>query len=475
VLVVDLICLKYATQGETQIREISTPSILTYKREVCMMARKITRRGLIGLGLSLGAVATLYPFLRWGYEITQPLRHAAPRGVWFEKIGEAPSDGEVELRFVDEAGNPAEFSALLFWEPTGEAEEIYIRGRLRLPKRELAHRVDKWKEFLSGRGEPPKTENTLLTILPISTPGEALPYTVLLENPRFTNRTYVVRGRQKRRAAGTSFTACPDFKLVSDSYVDITNWVPAVGLIDQSSKAFGDADVTFHYNVDGVALRLNAYGVVSLQYGTSARISSIYSWSTGTLWKQEGRKFTITSDDQSASIVFYNTILRVSVIEEYEGCLIKEVKIAVNPIHIETTQTLNALDYVPAGALDAAEPVQYLGFLGKDGRGRDGNLISLIQFLENEPLLDVGGRVGIGLPVGSYLKRVLGPYASVAEKLYVALNFQVYGGVALYSASVATDAPPWVRYGAYIHRAQLIHYLKDYAFKPLNTIVRLTD
>jgi hypothetical protein len=102
-------------------------------------------------------------------------------------------------------------------------------------------------------------------------------------------------------------------------------------------------------------------------------------------------------------------------------------------------------------------------------------LISLIQFLENEPLLDVGGRIGIGLPVGSYLKQVLGPYASLVEKLYVALNFQVYGGVALYSASVATGAPPGVRYGAYIHRAQLIHYLKDYAFKPLNTIVRLTD
>lgn len=62
----------------------------------------------------------------------------------------------------------------------------------------------------------------------------------------------------------------------------------------------------------------------------------------------------------------------------------------------------------------------------------------------------------------------------LVEKLYVALNFEVYGGVALYSASVATDAPPWVRYGVYIHLAQLIHYLKDYAFKPLNTIVRLT-
>jgi hypothetical protein len=271
-----------------------------------MMARKITRRGLIGLGLSLGAMATLYPFLRWGYEITQPLRDAAPRGVWFEKIGEAPSDGEVELRFVDEAGDQAEFSALLFWEPTGEAEEVYIRGRLRLPKRELAHRVDKWKEFLRGRGEPPKTENTLLTILPISTPGEALPYTALLENPRFTNKTYVVRGRQKRRAAGTSFTACPDFKLVSDSYVDITNWVPAVGLIDQSSNAFGDSDVTFSYVVDGSALTLNAHGAVSFGYGTSARISGTYSWSTGTLRKQEGRKFTITSDGQSASIVFYN-------------------------------------------------------------------------------------------------------------------------------------------------------------------------
>jgi hypothetical protein len=177
--------------------------------------------------------------------------------------------------------------------------------------------------------------------------------------------------------------------------------------------------------VDGSALTLNAHSAVSFGYGTSARISGTYSWSTGTLRKQEGRKFTSTSDDQSASIVFYNISLRVSVIEVYEGCLIKEVKIAVNPIHIETTQTLNALDYVPAGALDAAEPVQYLGFLGKDGRGRDGNLISLIQFLENEPLLDVGGRIGIGLPVGSYLKRVLGPYASLVEKAYVALNFQV--------------------------------------------------
>lgn len=440
-----------------------------------MMARKITRRGLIGLGLSLGAMATLYPFLRWDYEIIQQQRHAAARGVWFEKIGEAPSDGEVELRFVDEAGNPAEFSALLFWEPTGEAEEIYIRGRLRLPKRELAHRVDKWKEFLSGRGEPPKTENTLLTILPISTPGEALPYTALLEDPRFTNRTYVVRGKQKRRAAGTSFTACPEFKLVYDSYVDITRWVPAVGLIDQSSKAFGDADVTFQYVVDGSALRLNAHGAVSFGYGTSARISSTYSWSTGTLRKEEGSKFTITSDDQSASIVFYNTRYRVSVIEEYEGCLIKDMWLAVNPIHIETTQTLNPLNYVPAGALDAAEPVQHLSFLGKDGRGGDGNLISLIQFLMNEPPLDVGGRVGIGLPVGSYLKWVLGSYAGLVEKVYVALNFQVYGGIALYIASVATDAPPGVRYGAYIHRAQLIHYLRDYAFKPLNTIVRLTD
>lgn len=138
--------------SEMQNGEISTPSILNILRGECMMARKITRRGLIGLGLSLGAMATLYPFLRWGYEISQPYtqRHAVAGGVWFDKIGEAPSDSEVELRFVDEAGNPAEFSALLFWEPTGEAEEVYIRGRLRLPRRVLAHRVDKWKEFLGG-------------------------------------------------------------------------------------------------------------------------------------------------------------------------------------------------------------------------------------------------------------------------------------------------------------------------------------
>jgi hypothetical protein len=72
--------------------------------------------------------------------------------------------------------------------------------------------------------------------------------------------------------------------------------VPAVGLIDQSSNAFGDGDVTFSYVVDGSALTLNAHGAVSFGYGTSARISGTYSWSMGTLRKQEGRKFTITSD-----------------------------------------------------------------------------------------------------------------------------------------------------------------------------------
>jgi hypothetical protein len=174
--------------------------------------------------------------------------------------------------------------------------------------------------------------------------------------------------------------------------------------------------VTFHYIVDGVALTLNAHGAVSFGYGTSARISGTYSWSTGTLRRQEGRKFTITSDDQSASIVFYNIRLRVSVIEVYTNCLVSDVRAVQNPIHIETTETLNVLNHVPAGALDAAEPVQYLSFLGDDGRGGGGYAIWFLEFLINEPLLDVGGRIGIGLPVGSYVKRVLGPYASVAEK-----------------------------------------------------------
>ena len=69
-----------------------------------MMARKVTRRGLIGLGLSLGAMATLYPFLRWGYEISQlspfiklppggaeagPCEHLGWRGVVYRYEGVA--------------------------------------------------------------------------------------------------------------------------------------------------------------------------------------------------------------------------------------------------------------------------------------------------------------------------------------------------------------------------------------------------
>ncbi len=80
------------------------------------------------------------------------------------------SGDEVELRFVDELEGAAEFSALFLWEPEGE---VYI-GSLRIPRRKVTRRVDRWRGELKRRGQPPVTEDTLLTILLVSLSGEAL-------------------------------------------------------------------------------------------------------------------------------------------------------------------------------------------------------------------------------------------------------------------------------------------------------------
>ncbi len=71
---------------------------------------KVTRRALLGLGAFLGLSAALYPLLG---EVESSPRQTRG-GVWFEKAEEeADSGDEVELRFIDELGMSAEFSALL--------------------------------------------------------------------------------------------------------------------------------------------------------------------------------------------------------------------------------------------------------------------------------------------------------------------------------------------------------------------------
>ena len=180
----------------------------------------------------------MYPLLR-EVESSPPQTRG---GVWFEKAEEEADGGdEVELRFIDELGRHAEFSALLVWELAGEVEEVRIRGSLRIPRREHRRRVDQWRDELKRRDQPPVTENTLLTLLPVSLPGEALHYTDLLEKPKLVNKTYTIRGAASRRGwAGHALATCPEGKVVYISDANIREWIPAVALIDESSKAFGE-------------------------------------------------------------------------------------------------------------------------------------------------------------------------------------------------------------------------------------------
>jgi len=101
---------------------------------------------------------------------SSPMRE---KSAWFEALAEEPSDDKVVLEFVDETGNPVDFTAFLLWEPDGEVEEVAIRGgRLELDKKRVKERVDRWKDWLKARDQPLETENSLFTILPISLTAE---------------------------------------------------------------------------------------------------------------------------------------------------------------------------------------------------------------------------------------------------------------------------------------------------------------
>jgi hypothetical protein len=104
-----------------------------------------------------------------------------PGGYWFEKIAAEPSGDDVVLEFVDEDGNPVDFSAFLIWEPTGDVGDVAVKnGKLKLPKKRLVEQADQWRDKLKRADQPTLTENPLFVISPISLKAEFLPYTVVV-------------------------------------------------------------------------------------------------------------------------------------------------------------------------------------------------------------------------------------------------------------------------------------------------------
>lgn len=111
---------------------------------------------------------------------------------------------------------------------------------------------------------------------------------------------------------------------------------------------------------------------------------------------------------------------------------------------------LKAVKYVPGGVLDAAGMADVRQYVGIDGRwGMP--IHSAICYLEIQPLLGVGGKVGIVVPIGAYLSGVGVPFADLVRRVHVAFNLQVYGGLALYYAIADADAPGGVPHRVYTH------------------------
>jgi hypothetical protein len=331
---------------------------------------------------------------------------------------------EVELRFVDELDRPVEFNAFLIWEPEGEVEDVYIPGRLKIPKRRLLQRVDAWRDRL--RGQQPVTENTLLTILPTSLKTGGLHYTTPLWRPTLTNKTYRVKGDLRRRSLRRAFTSCPEARVVYVSDVNIREWIPMVALADASGKAFGEG-IKFMYYLDGADLKLEAYGIVSINWGAEAKIHDTYSWSSGQLKKTESKMY-LPYDNQGGAVVLYDTVWREILYEVYDQyCHVVDKKVGYYLINVDTGSFLKAIDYVPSRYLDdeVAEVREYTGI---DGLRVDANVFDYTEVFRQNPLIDASVQFGIPLKVGPARAPFLPPpFDSIARDLHASLCFTLFG------------------------------------------------
>ena len=406
-----------------------------------------------------------------------------PGGFWFEKLLEEPSGDDVVLEFVDEEGGPLDFSAFLIWEPTGEVEEVAVKnGKLKIPRRRLVEQANAWRDKLKGKDQPTLTENALFVISPKSLSTEFLPYATVVETPRLVNKRYKLHGvRRSKKTSSLKLAACPEAKMLYISDVDLKNYVPVVALKDESSKAFGEG-IYYGYKVDGSAVKFSVHGVLSLGYGTSLRITSDYTYSTGNLNIIGGLLYTIYSDGESAAVMFYSTIWRYLVYEVYDvsTCTVVDQRAGFYMLNLAFENggfALRGVSNPPPTTFEEVTVADTKTYSGKDGKFGDSNTLQYIDIMDDEPLLDAGLniRLGGGWGIGLVLNYLGLPFSWLIKRAHAGITFQLYGGTANYVAVIGTDASPNTRYSLQILRASYTHYLKDYAFKPLRTAARLTD
>jgi len=253
-----------------------------------------------------------------------------------------------------------------------------------------------------------------------------------------------------------------------------------VALRDTSSKAFGEY-IDFSYHVNGSTLRLSAYGGLSLGFGTEMRISGEPSWSTGNLRVEGGEPYIFRDVNESAAIMFHSFYLRRIVYEVYDinNCGLVDVRESVYPMSLGFENGRLALRVVtnpPTAIYSSTQISERRNLRGIDGRGGRANMLRFSEILINEPLIDVSGNVRVaGLPVGGVLHQLGRPFSDLIKRLHIGFGFQVFGGVANYVSTITSDASKDTPYVLGIHRAEYVHHLKDYVFRPLNAIGTLLD
>lgn len=440
----------------------------------------ITRRKLIAGGISAMILASLGGlYLRQLYEQTaQDGRRELSR--WFELSSTELASGDVVLYFVDENDEPLNFTAFMIWEPTGEVEEVFIRnGRLVVPRRKIQEAIDTWSDRHRSTGTPRQVENSLFIIAPVSLHTESLPYTTVIDRPRIENRRYVLKNAPRRRDEGKRFSRCPEGRVVYVSTANLREYVPAVATFDRSSRGFIEY-VDFSYHVMGSALRLQAFGTTSLGYGTDFRIWSGPTWSTGDLQSQGGAGRIPRGLDESAAVLFYNTVWRYIVYEVYDinACMRIDERTDVYLMDVEFEYdriALRTTDRPPSVLTEPTEVSETRSYRGVDGKHGNFNMLRYVDLMFHEPLVDLQIRLGGAWPVGRLLGLLNLPRNENVRNLHTAFSFSVYSGIANYVSTINTDANAGVDYRLEIRRARVPHRYKDYVFRPLTTVATLVD
>ncbi|MEM4963495.1 MAG: hypothetical protein QXT13_05005, partial [Pyrobaculum sp.] len=182
------------------------------------------------------------------------------------------------------------------------------------------------------------------------------------------------------------------------------------------------------------------------------------------------------------AVMFYNTVWRYIVYEVYDiyTCTPIDTRADLYLLNIAFESgriALRTTDRPPRVVLDNSVVSERIDYQGVDGKLGEGNMLRYVDIMMSEPLIEASSniRLGGGWNVGSILHFLGYSLSQFLRGLYIGFSFEVFGGVANYVSTINTDADVGVKYRLEVRRAEYVHYLKDYMFRPLSVAATLVD